>query len=407
MRIAIVKYGGLSAGGTEKFLQNLAVGLARRGVWVDYFFCEPGADIDGPEIALGTDHQRAEWLRAEGVHLREFRVEKRQMRSRTLRWQGTDFWDVFDAGLYDLIQTGRGGHPEYPFTEIRDIPIVDSLHLDTRVDHQKNISKVLLLSEWSRRQWIRSGGQEEKSVVISHPILDLSRLEPQRSRSQSAVEPARLVIGMHQRPNDEIFSPVLLKAANQLPRSQVEVRILGGSSKYHEQSRELGMSNVTFKPFSPVAGDIADFLSGLDVYAHARWDGEINSTAIAEALSFGLPVVSHKSHVANGHRDVVSNCGIWAESLSDYRAALEAYLEDSDLRKIDGDKSRKFFDATYSFDEQVDRILDIYKEVIESPIERRGGLAVHRRALRGTLYRAGLRATFPVREELSRRRFSS
>ena len=37
-RIAFVKFGGLSAGGTERWLQTMAVLMQQRGFTIDYYF---------------------------------------------------------------------------------------------------------------------------------------------------------------------------------------------------------------------------------------------------------------------------------------------------------------------------------------------------------------------------------
>ena len=42
MKVAFVKFGGLSAGGTERFLQNLAVGLPKEKF-----------EVDGIDVSLG------------------------------------------------------------------------------------------------------------------------------------------------------------------------------------------------------------------------------------------------------------------------------------------------------------------------------------------------------------------
>ena len=131
IRVAFIKFGGLSAGGTERWLQMMAAALPRDRFDVTYFFTDTapyiGADYQHP----GTDVARREFLRLREVKLVEVRVGAKDVTVPTHDWRDTNFWDLFDPGQFDIVQCAKAGPPEYPFYRI-DLPIVEYPHVEQR-----------------------------------------------------------------------------------------------------------------------------------------------------------------------------------------------------------------------------------------------------------------------------------
>lgn len=359
IRLAIIKYGGLSAGGTEKFLQTIAANLDQRDFDVTYFYCDSSPYIGSEFSHPDTDPVREEYLRRAGVKLVKFNVQAKNILDKFHSWEGTDFWEKFTEQDFDLIQTGRAGHPEYPFHLIKSIPIIDSIHLNAGVDNQKNIAKVMLLGEWSLREWIKNGGDARRAVVISHPIEPATSLKSDQSLLSKEV----IVFGFHQRVSDDIFSDIPLKAFAGLPKEKVCFRIMGGSELYRKQANQLGLSNVQFIDFSSNQSEIERFLNGLDVYAHGRKDGEINSTAIAEALRHGKPIISHRSKVNNGHVECIGKAGKVVDSVREYMQEMKRYVESPEILPDCAMTSLEQFKNRYELSEQIKKISRIYKQV--------------------------------------------
>jgi glycosyltransferase involved in cell wall biosynthesis len=359
IRLAIIKYGGLSAGGTEKFLQTIAVNLDKTEFDVTYFYCDSspyiGSDFSHPD----TDPAREQYLRKAGVKLVKFNVKAKNVVDKNHKWEGTDFWEKFNEQDFDLIQTGRAGHPEYPFNLINRIPIIDSIHLNAGVDNQSNIAKVMLLGEWSLREWKKNGGDSRKAIVISHPIEPATSLITSRTPSHGE----QIVFGFHQRVSDEIFSEIPLNAFSELPKEKVFFRIMGGSVLYRKQALQLGLSNVEFIDFSSNQHEIEKFLNAMDVYAHGRKDGEINSTAIAEALRHGKPIISHRSSVNNGHIECIGQAGKVVDSVREYTQEMERYIANPEILRASSFRSLEQFKNRYELREQIRKISNIYNEV--------------------------------------------
>ena len=172
-KIAFIKFGGMAFGGTEKVLQTIASELPKNKYEVDYFYCDAAPYIGSDYKHIDTDPTRIEYWLENGVNVIKFNVEFKDITTPTHDWINTDFWDYFDENNYDIIQTGRSGHPEYPFHMINKTPIVDSIHLSGMAENKANSLKTVLISNEQRQRWIASGGPVERAVTIPLSLIHI------------------------------------------------------------------------------------------------------------------------------------------------------------------------------------------------------------------------------------------
>lgn len=378
IRVAFIKFAGLSAGGTEKFLQTIAAHLDRDIFEVDYYYTESVKYIGASHMQAGTNKERVEYMKRHNVNLIKVDVEAVNLNTRTHEWVNTNLFELFDETKYDIIQTGRGGHPEYPFTKIRKTPIVDSLHLLAGVDNQYNISRVMHITQWSRKIWEFKGGDPTRSVVVSHPIEIQTDKYHSMKEELGLAGPGiaeKIVLGFHQRNDPSIFSPIQLEAYKKI-EEEAEARgqainthfiVLGGSQVYKDQAKKLGIKHITFLDHSADPVRIYSFLATLDIYAHGRKDGEVNSTAMAEAMYFGLPIISHVSEFNNGHIECIGNAGYVAKNVDDYTVELAKVIGDEAYRaKLSKNAHQRFADM-YELRSQIKHIESIYLDIVKNP----------------------------------------
>ena len=147
IKVAFIKFGGMANGGTEKYLQTISSYLPKNEFEVDFYYCDSAPYIGADFVHLDTDQSRVEYTKSHGVNLIKVNVGAKDVTNPTHDWVDTNFWELFDESKYDIIQTGRAGHPEYPFYLIKNTPIVDSIHLAGMVDNNSNIAKTVLISE--------------------------------------------------------------------------------------------------------------------------------------------------------------------------------------------------------------------------------------------------------------------
>ena len=352
IKVAFITAEGLNAGGTERFMQTIAANLPQDKYEVDYYYTPVAAP------------HRYQYMVDHNINLIEYKG-KFYTKWRYTCLRETDFWDVYKGG-YDIIQLGRSGYPDDIIAGIKDTPIVDSVHWVAGVCNSYNVSRVMHISKFSRDMWIHKGGDSKRVEMISLPLF-LPSFEYTDIRRSLGLEPNRFLFGFHQANRDEIFSEIPLKAYKEIEDDTNAFVICNGSKKYREQAKELGIKNIYFYDYLKDDNEFYSVIKSLNVYAHGRLDGELNSAAIAEAISFGLPVVTHPSDAFNGHLEIVTDNGFVAKDYKEYAAHMKKLQDDKELWQKCSDASYRIFHEKYDFGVQMGRIIEIYDNVLNNP----------------------------------------
>ena len=357
----MIKFGGLSAGGTERWLQMMAANLPKSRFEVDYYYCDAAPYIGSDYRHADTDPARLRYMEEHGIDLIKFTVGAKDITTPTHDWVDTNFWEVFRADKYDLVQTAKAGPAEYPYHLLK-LPVVEYVTLSAGVDKSPNIACSIHLSQWQRAQWFRSGGDLSKSAVIPIPA------EPPATnldmRRELGIPRNALVAGFHQRVDEHIFSPIPLEAFAKVARLDWHFILMGGGKAYREQAQQLGMRNIHFVPHSGSSEQISRFLNSLDVFAHGRSDGETFGTVFAEAMMHGKPCLSHRSKIANAQVETMGPAGLFADGVSDYADKLSRLFSDANLRAQLAKKAKAHAEEYYSLDACVDELTRIYARVL-------------------------------------------
>jgi len=344
-KVAFIKFAGLSNGGTEKYLQSLAVIAKDMGFHVDYFYTNAAPFTNGwahPD----NDPARKEWLESHGVNLIPIHVDYKIGDREPYEWMGTDLWENFDEDNYAFVQTARGGYPEYPFNLINKTPIIDSIH-STKGEDKENVHAAILLSKWQATEWANNGGNINKAKIIP-PFVPVPSRNSYQIGKYKHKYPNKVVYGFHQAARDEIFSPVSLMAYNNLNLGDsAHFLIMGGSDQYKRFVEKFNIPNVDFINFSSDSSEIHSFLSSLDVYVHGRADGEVCSACLIEAMYHGLPIITHISNINSGHVSQISQIGNVCYSNHDYENEMQKHLNIG-IRYLFGSLARKEWEEVYS-----------------------------------------------------------
>ena len=361
IKVAFIKFGGMANGGTEKVLQTIAAELPKDKFIVDYFYCDSAPYIGSDFVHPDTDPSRLQYVKDNGVNVIKFDVEFKDLRTATHDWVNTNFWELFDEEKYDVIQTGRSGHPEYPFTLINKTPIVDSIHLSGMAENKHNTIKTVLISKEQRDRWIMSGGPADKAVIIPNP-LRIPDVGDINYREEFGWQD-KFIFGLHQRRDNHIFSPIPLEAYDEIEDDNTAFLLLGGSENYQKQAKDLGLKN--FKHLPPVGElePIHKFLNTLDVFAHGRSDGEQCSCAIIEAMSHGLPVISHTAP-SMGQLEQIGDAGKVTNSYQEYSEVMVDMIDDKNYYNKCAQNSKKRYNEIYKLESIIKKYADIYEGVV-------------------------------------------
>ena len=361
IKVAFIKFGGMANGGTEKVLQTIASELPKDQFIVDYFYCDSAPYIGSDFVHPDTDPSRVQYVKDNGVNVIKFDVEFKDLRTSTHDWVNTNFWDLFDEEKYDVIKTGRSGHPEYPFTLINKTPIVDSIHLSGMAENKHNTVKTVLISKEQRDRWIMSGGPADKAVIIPNP-LRIPDVGDINYREEFGWQD-KFIFGLHQRRDNHIFSPIPLEAYDEIEDDNTAFLLLGGSENYQKQAKDLGLKN--FKHLPPVGElePIHKFLNTLNVFAHGRSDGEQCSCAIIEAMSHGLPVISHIAP-SMGQLEQIGDAGKVTNSYQEYSEVMVDMIDDKNYYNKCAQNSKKRYNEIYKLESIIKKYADIYEGVV-------------------------------------------
>ena len=361
IKVAFIKFGGMANGGTEKVLQTIASELPKDQFIVAYYYCDSARYIGSDFVHPDTYPSRVQYVKDNGVNVIKFNVEFKDLTTLTHDWVNTNFWELFDEEKYDVIQTGRSGHPEYPFTLINKTPIVDSIHLSGMAENKHNTVKTVLISKEQKERWIMSGGPADKAEIIPNP-LRIPDVGDINYREEFGWQD-KFVFGLHQRRDNHIFSPIPLEAYDEIEDDNTAFLLLGGSENYQKQARDLGLKN--FKHLPPVGElePIHKFLNTLDVYAHGRSDGEQCSCAIIEAMSHSLPVISHTAP-SMGQLEQIGDAGKVTNDYQEYSEVMVDMIDDKNYYNECAQNSKKRYNEIYKLESIIKKYADIYRGVI-------------------------------------------
>ena len=360
IKVAFIKFGGMAIGGTEKVLQTIAAELPKDEFEVDYFYCDAAPYIGSDFKHIDTDPSRVQYVKENGVNAIKFNVEFKDVTKSTHDWINTNFWDYFKEENYDVIQTGRSGHPEYPFHMINKTPIVDSIHLSGMAENKPNSLKTVLISNEQRDRWIASGGPVDRAVTIPNP-LSIPDVGDVNYREEFGWED-KFIFGLHQRRDNHIFSPLPLEAYDEIETDDTAFLLLGGSESYQKQAKDLGLKNFKHLPTTGELEPIHKFLNTLNVYAHGRSDGEQCSCAIIEAMSHGLPVISHTAP-SMGQLEQIADAGEVVDGYEEYAEVMKKMMYNKNYYVNCKINSNKRYENVYKLDTVIKKYVEIYKEV--------------------------------------------
>lgn len=361
MNVAFVKCCGLAPGGTEKDLQSIATVLAKNGHNVDYFYTNPMKQIGSGFVLPDNSQKRKEFVESFGIKTIPVFVEHRHGSSFPYEWGNTDFWNIFDETKYDILQIATGGNPEYPFNVMKSIKIIEKVH-STYSNRMERVKRSILISQWQADQWKINGGDISKATIIPNIVYVPEGINEDLRDSLNIPKDA-FVYGFHQAERPGMFHSISLDAFNIIQHSNNFFIIMGGDKQYQEYVLSRGIKNVFFVNFSDKVENIHKFLNTLNVFAHARSDGEVCSCSIIEALSHGLPVLSHPG-INMGHIEQIGNCGIVTTSVEEYAQEMKRLENNKDYLTEKSSIAFNQYKTKYDYRNIEQRFLDVYAEVL-------------------------------------------
>jgi glycosyltransferase involved in cell wall biosynthesis len=231
------------------------------------------------------------------------------------------------------------------------------------------VDHMFFLSQWclDKSPW----ADLNKSSFIYYPVADTSNARVDCDiRQELRIPKDSILLGRLSRPNlddGEFILEVLLRVLVKFP--QVHFVCIGASNAFIERSRELRLGNVHCLLPTTDESRINQFLRGLDIFLHYRREGETFGLNIAEAMSRGIPIVSHRSEFDNAQIELITKdrlSGIVCDKLAvdAYVAAVEKLIVDSSLRLELGQNARQTAEKHFCAGKLTRTLESVYMRVL-------------------------------------------
>jgi len=295
-RLLFYHINSLGFAGTEKFLQILAKYIDKNKY--DVFFMYP-------EVQEKNNFQRLEYIKKGNVQPISFKYKNISITPPYyVSGMSPDIFKIIKKLKIDLLVTPGSGHANYPFSIIKNIPIL-LLNIFGQPNIQNNITHHICIS------------QEVANKLT--PIVPLNKIKvlpvpsegPSKKSFQAGEELRKrfninendFIFGRIGRPDDGIFDEIGIKAFQKVVKKYPNTHylIMAPMPKLKKIVSTEKIPNIHFLEPSSREEDVWAFHQALDTMAHFRYDGESFGLNIAESMLCAKPVITHKSPIWNAH----------------------------------------------------------------------------------------------------------
>lgn len=260
----------------------------------------------------------------------------------------TAIQSIIDEYDIDIVHSFRSGYEEYPEPgKDFDGPHFVETNVFGQFDFNPLVKRSLFMSEWlldqTRRRMsiLRVHIPQERWGFINNPVVGPPHSE--NMREELGLSSDTIVLGRCGRPDCGIYDDVNVKAALMLTSQGYDIHFLSMAPPQNMQDdlNRFGIPHTNIEP-NIDAWVLSRFYNTVDIYTHARADGETFGVNIAEAMIHRKPVVTHiavPSHpemgvfqsqttlVDNGVTGFVVERDPWM-----YANAVKKLIDDEELR---------------------------------------------------------------------------
>lgn len=176
------------------------------------------------------------------------------------------------------------------------------------------------------------------------------------------------LLGRVGRPDN--FDPISLKAFKAIQKNHPHVYylVVNPYASWYKTIKKLRIERVVCLP--PIINDteLSQFYAGIDIYAHARVDGECQPCNLNEAMYHGKPVITHVADTYQGHVEQIndSGAGLVASHRNDreYAGHLENLILNPDLRIEMGKAGIRWAKANVDAKMVAKKLASIYRDIL-------------------------------------------
>lgn len=256
-----------------------------------------------------------DWLGADHVIPYDWEPGKKGRQSPFMP-ERDNLFDVLKQINPGIIHIHRSGYQEWPGFRYM---APDAKWVETNIfgyaDTSSQMHLNIYISEYIRSRALANGNVDGPVLYnpIEQPVLEMTPENKEACRdfllTDLKIPHNAILIGRVGRADN--FDPISLRAFAEVEKIRPEAYyiVVNPCEGWYREASRLGIRNIRF--VTPIVDDkqLSNFYRGLDIYAHARHDGECCPCNIQEAMMHGLPIVSHESAIYNGQSEIIADAG--------------------------------------------------------------------------------------------------
>lgn len=226
--------------------------------------------------------------------------------------------------LFDVIQSIDPQIVHYHFAGLNEWPVFKYLSPSAKIvttnifgysDVTQQSNLTIYICDYIRNRALKAGSPDGPILYnpIEQPPFDMT-LENKTRCKEFLLDKFKLprnsiLLGKIGRQDN--FDPISLKAFQemelQIPNAYYIV--VNPCQNWYEWTNKLNIKNIRFSDPIIDDNDLWTWYLGLDIYAHARYDGDCCPVSIQQAMMAGVPVISHESAIYNGQSEIIGDAG--------------------------------------------------------------------------------------------------
>jgi glycosyltransferase involved in cell wall biosynthesis len=235
----------------------------------------------------------------------------------------TDFSELAKKNEFDIIHFARSGYFEWPFNE-RISPIQIETNIFGFRDNTEFLDCSIAICDTIEK--IRNGSD----YVIYNPI-PLPNLDDKNLKEEYGIKKDEFVFGRIGRKSN--FHNISIKSLKKLKKEGIKFKyiIIGACEKIINTIKSSNLENECII-LNETNDDylIHKFHNTIDLFLHYRSDGECHSTAIAQSMMYGKPVISHFAGY-NGQVETIKDGGFVCRDENEYCEKILSLCNDKNF----------------------------------------------------------------------------
>lgn len=279
--------------------------------------------------------------------------------------KSTNLDEVLNSIAPHIVHSHRSSYPESYSFRYR---YPKAKHVVTNVfgyADNGNVDRYFYICEYIRRTALMNGAAD--GPVILNPVEISPTIYPRAYFIEKHHLPEDCIILLRcGRPDN--FTDISLKAFELILKRHPNTYylIVGGCQNWPRVASKLGVdANCRF--IDPTSDDaiINGLFAAADIHAHARQDGECQSVSISQAMTYGVPTVSHEGTAYNGHIDQLKDIGfvVGKDEYELYAEFLTRLIEDQELYDYCSEASMERA-QDYRPEKVIEQVKDEYLELL-------------------------------------------